>query len=195
MKKIIVLAMSVLFSTLVFANDTVDPAEGSSALAVSNANGSKLVKVFYKAQGLGNVKVSILNDKKEVVFREKVKKTGGFMRPYNFEGLKEGEYTVKIEDAFGNYTEKVTYSGGRIKTLIRFIKLQGEEDRYALTGRSHKEERLTVRFYDAAHQLVFEQRHKVEGEFGEVYNLKQLPGAFSIEVYDSHGLLTSGQYD
>jgi hypothetical protein len=195
MKKIIVLTMSVLFSTLVFANDTDGPSTGNSSVAVSNANGSKLVKVFYKAQQFGNVKVSIVNDQHEVVFTEKVKKTDGFMRPYNFEGLKEGEYTVKIEDASGKYSEKVNYAGGSIKTLIRFAKLTGEQGRYVMTGRAYREERITVRFYNSAHQVVFEQRHKVEGEFGEVYNLKNVPGAFSVEIFDSQGLLTTAEYD
>ena len=194
MKKIIVLAVSVLFCTQVFANGTDDPSTGTSSVAVSNANGSKLVKVYYKGQRFGNVKVWIINDRGETVFVEKLRKTDGFMRPYNFEGLAEGEYTIKVEDALGKYTEKVNYSGGRIKTLIRFVKVPGEESRYVLTGRSHNEEKITVRFYDAAHQIVFESQRKVEGEFGEVYNLKNLPGSFSVEVSDSYGVLKRVQY-
>jgi hypothetical protein len=194
MKKIIVLTVSVLFCTLVFANGTDDPSVGSSSVVVLNANGSNLFKVFYKANRFGKVKVSILDQDQQVVFSETLRKINGFMRPYNFDGLQEGVYTILIEDMFGTRSEKVNYTVIRSKTFVRLVKLTGEGNKYALTGRAFKEDEIRVRIYDAANEMVFEKGYKVAGEFGELYNLKNLSGSFTIEVSDRSSVLKTIQY-
>ena len=194
MKKIIVLAVSVLFCTLVFANGTEDPSSGKSSVRVLNANGSNLFKVFYKANRFGNVKVSILNQNQQVVFSEILRRIDGFMRPYNFDGLPDGAYTIQIEDAFGKRLEKINYTTNKISTYVHLAKLSGG-NKYALTGRAFKEDQIQVRIYDAAHQIVFEANRKVNGEFGEVYNLKNLTGAYTIEVGGRDGILKTIEYE
>jgi len=193
MKKFIVLAVSVLFCTLVFANGTDDPSSGSSSVVVLNANGSNLFKVFYKANRFGNVKVSILNQYQDVVFTETLRKLNGFMRPYNFDGLPDGTYTILIEDAFGKRLEKVNYSAYQNKVFVHLAKLAGEGNKYVLTGRTFKDDEIQVRIYDAYHQMVFEESRKVAGEFGQIYNLKNLTGSFTIEVTDQDRVLKSIQ--
>ena len=194
MKKFIVLAVSVLFCTLVFANGTDDPSSGSSSVVVLNANGSNLFKVYYKANRFGNVKVSIINEKQDVVFSETLRKINGFMRPYNFDGLPDGTYTILVEDAFGKRLEKVSYSPYQSKVFVHLSKLAGEGNKYVLTGRAFNEDEISVRIYDTYHNLVFEEFRKVAGEFGQIYNLKHVAGAFTIEVGDQLGLLKTIQY-
>ena len=194
MKKFIALSVSVLFCTLVFANGTDDPSSGSSSVVVVNANGSNLFKVFYKANRFGNVKVSILNQNQDIVFSETLRKINGFMRPYNFDGLPKGTYTIQVEDAFGKRLEKVNYSTYQSKVFVHLAKLAGDENKYALTGRAFKPDEIQVRIYDAYHQLVFEESRKVAGEFGQVYNLKNVTGSFIIEVGNEEGVLKTIQY-
>src|SRR5258708_16427469 len=98
MKKIIAVTLGVLCCALVFANGTDDPAKTASSVGVLNPNGSQLVKVLYKSPRYGKVKVSILNERHELLFSETMKKTDGFMRPYNFVGMVEGVYLIEIED-------------------------------------------------------------------------------------------------
>jgi hypothetical protein len=74
------------------------------------------------------------------------------------------------------------------------VKLNGEGNKYALTGRAFKEDEIRVRIYDAAHEMVFEKGYKVAGEFGELYNLKNLSGSFTIEVSDRNSVLKTIQY-
>ena len=194
MKKFIVLAVSVLFCTLVFANGTDDPSSGSSSVTVLNPNGSNLFKVIYKASRFGNVKVSILNEKQDVVFSETIRKINGFLRPYNFDGLPDGTYIIQVEDAFGKRLEKVNYSGYQSKVFVHLAKLAGEGNKYVLTGRALTEDEIQVRIYDGYHNLVFEDLRKVAGEFGQVYNLKNITGSFTIEVGDQVGVLKTIQY-
>ena len=193
MKKIIVLTLGVLCSTLVFANGTVDAAVTSSVV-VLNSNGSNMVKVFYKAPRMGKVKISILNEKRELIFSETWRKMGGFMRPYNFDGLPDGAYTFQIEDVFGKQVEKINYQAGKAEKFVHLAKLSGEENKFILTGLSQEEDEIQVRIYDADNQLVFEETRKVAGEFGEVYNLNEIMGLFTIEIADRHGVLKSLHY-
>jgi len=44
-----------------------------------------------------------------------MKKMDGFMRPYNFDGLPEGQYTIKVEDENGKTVEKINYKSGRVE--------------------------------------------------------------------------------
>jgi hypothetical protein len=193
MKKIIVLAGSVLFSTLVFANGTDKPSTSESSVAVLNSSGSNLFKVFYKAPHSNKVKVSILNEKNEVLFSETLRKMDGFVRPYNFDGLPEGDYVIQIEDEFGKQTEKVKYNAGKIEKIVNVTK-SAEAGKYLLTGISKSKDTIHVLIYDSANQLLFEENLQVNGEFGQMYNLKYVAKPFTMIVSDSKGVLKSVQY-
>ena len=194
MKKIIVLTLNVLCCTLVFANGTDDPSTMISSVALLNSKGSNIVKVLYKAPRVGKVRISIIDERHEMIFSETLRKVNGFMRPYNFDGLPDGAYTIQIDDEYGKQVEKLNYHFGTIDNsastgkLIRLAKLPGT-DKYVLTGRTQKEDEIQVRVYDDANKLVFEENRKVSGEFGKIYNLEGLSGPFTIEVADSKGLL------
>ena len=197
MKKIIVLTLSVLCCTLVFANGTDDPSKMTSSVALLNLKGSNIVKVLYKAPRLGKVKISIINERDERIFRETIRGMDGFIRPYNFDGLPDGAYTIEIEDVFGKQVEKLNYHWGKIDNsgntgkLIRLAKLPGTETKYLLTGLAQNEDDIQVRIYDEDSKLVFEENRRVLGEFGKIYDLKDLSGPFTIEVSDKAGVLKS----
>jgi len=113
MKKISALLGGVLLCTFVFARGIDKPIKGSS-VAVTNVSGSTLYKVYYKSERRGKVKVSIINEKGNTIFYETINKVDGFLRPYNFEELPEGQYSIKVEDENGKSVEKVDYNSGRV---------------------------------------------------------------------------------
>jgi len=187
MKKIMVVAAAVLFSTFAFANRMEKPVTGSS-IAVMNA-GSNLVRVFYKSEKLNDVKISIRNEKDLVVFSESFKQIDGFMRPYNFENLSEGKYTILVEDENGKQVEKINYGPKRIEKLVNIAKVQSEEGKYLITGTSRGADKISIRISDSDGKTIYEESRQVDGRFAQVYNLKGLKGTFSIEVSDTFGIL------
>lgn len=187
MKKIMVVAVGVLFSTLVFANGTVESGQASSVGVMKS--GSNLIKVFYKSVKSNDVKLSIYNENFDVVYTETLKKTEGFMRPYNFANLPEGRYTIQIVDETGTQTETVTYGAAKIEKSVNIVKVTSEEDRYLLTGFSQSADKITVRIFDGDGKTAYDQVLHVDGKFAQLYNLKGFKDSFSIEVSDANGIL------
>ena len=189
MKKIIVLAVSVLCGTLAFANGMDDPSKETSSAVVLSSTGSRLVKVYYKSLRTANVRLTIFNDRHQRIFSEMIKQESGFMRPYNFDKLPEGEYTIEIENGVSKQIEKVNTSLPKSVIMVHLAKVAGVEKKYALTGVSPRTEDLMVRIYDSVSQLVYEKSMKVSGAFGEVFNLKNISGDYTIEVSDDQGVI------
>jgi hypothetical protein len=144
MKKISLLMVGVLLCTLVSANDTDEST--TSSVAVTNASGSSLFKLYYTAYLVTDVKVTILNSSGKTVFAEKFKKTDGFIRPYNFEGLAEGDYTIAIENTDDRRTEKVHYNGGKIEKHINIEKLT-DEGKYLFSISTRVSDLVSVNIY------------------------------------------------
>jgi hypothetical protein len=191
MKKISLVVVGVLFCTLVFANGTDEPIAPSS-VAVTNSSGSSLFKVYYSAYTEDDVTVSIFNQSGKLVFTEKLRNTDGFIRPYNFERLDEGDYTIEVENEEGKHVERVHYSAGKIEKLINIVKL-ADEGKYLLTVASKGADNVTINIYNDQNELIHSQERFVEKEFAEVINLKNRK-TFTIEVTDSSGLLKSLKY-
>jgi hypothetical protein len=192
MKKILALCASVLMCTLVFAHGIDGPVKGSSSVAVTNAAGSKLYKVYYKADRSGRVKVSIIGEKGNTIFEETMRKVDGFLRPYNFDGLPEGQYTLKVEDENGKTVEKINYKSGRVEKLIQVHKLAGE-NKYFLSISSLKPEDVFIYIFDEKGNLVYNEIQSIKGDFAQVYNLKEMK-SFTIEVADKSGSLKTVTY-
>jgi hypothetical protein len=192
MKKISLLFVGVLFCTLVFANGTDEPIAPASSVAVTNSSGSSLFKLYYSAYTAADVKVSIFNQSGRLVFTERLRKTDGFIRPYNFEGLEVGDYTIQIENTEGKRVERVHYNAGKIEKLINIVKL-AEEGKYLLSITSKRADNVNVNIYNDNDELIHSQKCFVNNEFAEVINVKGIH-AFKIEVTDSKGLLKTLKY-
>jgi hypothetical protein len=112
MKKFNLLLAGVLFCTVVFAHGTIEPT-ASTSVAVTHVDGSSLYKVYYAAYMQGNVKVSIMDQSGKIVFNERVRKTDGFIRPYNFKNMQAGTYTIEVDNGENKYTKEINGEPGK----------------------------------------------------------------------------------
>jgi hypothetical protein len=119
-------------------------------------------------------------------------KMDGFLRPYNFDGLPEGQYTVKVEDENGKTVEKVNYKAGRVEKLIHLQKLQNE-NKYMLSISSPKPEDVFIYIFDEKDNLIYNEIQSINGGFAQVYNLQDMK-SFTIEVSDKFGVLKKVTY-
>jgi hypothetical protein len=184
MKKIMTLALGVLISTTMFGNGSEAP--GTSSFKVVSS-GTDLFRLFYKTSRPNDVKISVYDERSRVVFTETVKKTDGFVRPYNFENLPLGRYIVEIQDAEGEHVQKITYGSPKIEKDITIARI--EKGKYLLSGISRGSDTIVVRIYDADGKIAYEETRAVDGNFAQVYNLKNITGIFTMEVTDANGVL------
>ncbi|MFM8912713.1 MAG: hypothetical protein ACKOE6_07350, partial [Flammeovirgaceae bacterium] len=157
------------------------------------------VKVIYRAEKAENVKVKIYNQAGELVFTEMVKGYNAFMLPVNFDGLPYGQYTVEVTGASGTQSQKVDYSrvakavAGSVTTApvkaVHVTKI-GEASKYLMSVANEGTQRINVRIFDAANNLVHTETRNINGSYGLVFNLEQIVGNPTFEVTDKSGNTT-----
>ena len=183
MKKILSLVVALIAISQVNANGT----EPHSPVGMSVLKNGHLVKVFYQGEETGKVKVTIYNEKGSVVFREIMKDTENFMRPYNFSGLPVGIYTIEVVDGQTKRVKKVSHATAGKKAMAVLTRLRGDENKYMLAIPNEGRNALTVRIFDSYNKLLYSKRQAVEGDFASIYNLNKLEGAHVFEVADEEG--------
>lgn len=183
MKKINLLLVGVLVSSLTFAGRPDNP-KGNSGMAIIKRNATSY-KLIYKGDQVSDVKVQIFDERNQLVFAETIKKSDGFVRPYNFESLAEGEYTIKIDNGSNWMTETVDYRTDKAGSLAHLVQLR--DGRFLLTVAGKGQDRLTVRIFDVEGKRVYGDVNIVNGNFAQVYNLNKLQGPFSFEITGKSG--------
>jgi len=191
MKKILALSLSVLLCTGVFAGGT-DNTSGASGVAVIKKD-ADTYKLIYKAVKAGGVRVSIFDAKHQVVFQESIKTQEGFVRPYNFGSLAEGDYTIEVVDASGKQVEKIHNVFEKNRKQFQLRKVKGEE-KIVLSVSGKGTEKINVRVYDALDNVIYNEDKTISGDFAQVYNLKNIKGGFTMEVNGENGETKTLQY-
>jgi hypothetical protein len=180
-KTLSVLAVLMVVSSVVFARRLETPGAAPSAAIVKSGS---TFKVYYKGSEQADVKVSIWDATDHLVFSETLRKVDGFVRPYNFSSLPEGEYTIKISDKFGRQIEKITYKKEKSEPLAHLLKVGGSEAKYLLTVSNKEENGVTVRIYDSANNVIYNKKETVTSDFAKIYNLEGIGGEFTFVVSD-----------
>lgn len=198
MKKISLVLLSVLASSLAFAKDSDKPKPSGSTVMVVNSVGSTLFKLRYAAEKVQtHVKVTLVDENGKSIYSETINKTQGFIRPYNFKELPYGHYTMQVEDESGKVIENIDFNSTGAKKVIEknvhVSKVAGETNKYVLMISSLQKDNVTINIYDNESKLLYSENVEVDGGFAKVYNLKELKD-FSIEVSDSNGIVKSEKF-
>ena len=181
--KSVLLAVFMSASVLAFANEPVN-----SKLAVVNQKESGIFKLIYKSEDKGSVKLNILDNSGAVVYQETFKSVGGFVRPVNFTGMEHGEYTIEIVDNTGKSVQKVNYAEKATISKVRIVKTP-EAGKYLLAVANEGIDEVNVKIYNGASELVHNETLSINGNFGLIYNLKQITGQPTFTVTDKTGTI------
>jgi hypothetical protein len=162
-----------------------------SGVAVVN-NGTTL-KLYYKGLSEGKVKVSIVNESGDIVFTETLRKTDGFVRPYNISTIPQGEYTVEVSDNNTSYSEKVVIGKQPKTELANLVRVSGEDGKYLLTIPAKEAKDISVRIF-SDDTMVYDEVEAISADFARIYNLKKVKGALTFEIRDGKGNSTVVSY-
>jgi hypothetical protein len=156
-------------------------AENPSAFTVTSAE-KGVFTVMYKRPETGKVKLSIFNIDDKLIFSEVLNNVGSFVRPYNFNELAEGEYTIVLEDKNGRYEEKISHKSPGIVSFIKVNAVANESDKYVLNVVTNAKESVYVKIFDNVKGLVYEQQVEVTGSYGLLYNLNKVKSSANAIV-------------
>ncbi|MEO8473397.1 MAG: hypothetical protein ABI477_14455 [Chryseolinea sp.] len=184
-KKIVSLMLALMVTgSAVFATGIDHPSSVSGVAVIKNGTTFKL---YYKATEQSNVRVSILDSDRKVVYTETIQHVDGFVRPYNIASLSNGEYTVEVADRSGVQTQKLSVAKESSEKLAHVFKVSGEDGKYLLTVSNKESRDLNVKIYDDANNMIYNQVETAGADFARIYNLKKYAGKFTFEVTDSTG--------
>ncbi|QOI98705.1 MAG: hypothetical protein HRU69_14980 [Flammeovirgaceae bacterium] len=151
--------------------------------------GNGIFKVIYEGKQLADVQMTIINRYGEVVLTKVFRKTNGFILPVNFNGMKEGDYTIKLESASGKYSKTIQYKVNRARSneapVVHVTRL-GTANRYLLSIQGNSPEKLDIRVLDKAMNTLYHDS-RVIGYAGIVFNLKDLIGSPIFKITTASG--------
>jgi hypothetical protein len=180
-KSVVLAGMMVMASIFSFA---IEPS--NSQLVVVSQKKTGMFKVIYQGTSEQNVVMKIYGKGGEVVFKETIKSVKGFIRPVNFNGMDAGEYIIEIADENGKQLQRVGY---KTETNVKSVHVSkvSEEGKYLLAVANDGAEQINVRIFDGDNNLVHNENMTINGNFGLVYNLKQVVGKPTFEITDNTG--------
>lgn len=177
--------IALLVTSVVFANDNVDPGAAKKMTVVRDGS---VFKVIYRGIKAGTVKVTIFNSTGIPVFKESIKKLDGFVRPYNFDNLQQGDYTIELEDEGGKIAEKLNYRNAESQKHVTFLRLAEAERKYVLLIANKGNDKISIKIFDKDNQLVYTTSQAISGDYAQMFDLKKLGNSLTLEVSDRNGL-------
>lgn len=186
MKKFLTLIVVLtVMCSAVNANEIDKP---KSPVGTSVIKSGSVFKVFYKGAKPGDVTVTIRNAEGSAVYKETLRNVENFMRPYNFSSLKEGDYTIELNDEEGKQLQQISYHNNVAsnKKLMNLLRVPGTE-KYMLMVSNKGSEVLKINVYDSKNALVYSETAKINGDFAKLYNLDDVGNGFVIDVTDKNG--------
>ena len=116
------------------------------------------------------------------------------MRPYSFEELPEGSYTIELIDSKGVITREVAYVAADLIDLEVDMQAMGDQ-KYNLKVVGAKMVPIYVRIFDAAEELVTTDFINKSASFTKTYNLSKLPaGPYKFEVVQNGHVIATNKF-
>ena len=188
-KSILVVAIA-LISSVAFAGDGE-----SGTLVVIGQKESGIFKVIYEGEKKANVRMNIVDNEGNVILTKSIKRVDGFILPVNFSGMQFGEYTVEVVNGSGTLTRSLVYAKAEEPEVssiqqVHLSKLP-EEGKYLLSVVKTGDEQVSISIIDAVGNQVYSEKHKAEGDFARLYNVKEVEGTPTFKVSNNAGYVVS----
>jgi len=166
----------------------------AAAISVIPAKNVGVFKVVYTASEAGKVKLTVFNASGELMHTENFKHNGGFILPVNLSQLKDGEYSIVIEDQFGKQIEKVNLNRMELNHAksAQVVKAADANAKYLLMIPKQETTCYTLKIFNDKHELLHNSKLDLDGDYAGMYDLsKSHSSSYTFVLSDKNGLITS----
>ena len=175
-------------SVIILCTMAVTSLATAASFTVKETSNSSVFNVHYQNGQKGKVAIAILNNNNEVVYKEEISTKGSFVRPYNFNTMPYGDYTVVIKDESGEYSEKINYTAEELISYTYVAQLPNADNKVWLNVRNNGEESVKVRIFNQNGEVFYEESVLVNGGYNSVFDLNKVKRnqQITIEVIDGN---------
>ena len=173
MKRIALLLSALVITVGSFASNGDKKVEikDESQAKVAIMQGRDVMKLVYLSDSEDKVNVSLYTAKGQKLLSTNIKNTDGFIKPFNFTQLEEGEYTFEITDNSGTIVENVTYDRSEISlSTVYNIK---DSQKYKLNVLAEGSD-VKVTILDVNRNIVHEESMEGAESFSRTYDLSEV---------------------
>jgi hypothetical protein len=180
-KTTIAAALLMIISTCSFAGVTKDgekdkdKTKGESKASISGSTKDEVYNLLYRSNTPGKVLVSIRDAKGKLILVDYIRNKDGFMRPYNFSTLTEGNYLVEVTDHNGKMSMPVEHKSHEVKNSIKAdVKALSNDRKYELLMLGNLSKGVKVTIYNKYDKVIFTEVITMPGGFSKVYDLTKV---------------------
>ena len=194
-KKTTLLAVLItLMSTSLFASNDRGEVKENAQPIVRPTSKKSVYQVVYQSAHKGAVTVNILDANGKVIMVDRIiNDSEGFMRPYNFASLAEGNYQIEVKDHTGRVVLPLNHTVAVAPVKVKIQALDTKKFQLVMVGQSSGG--LQVEIKDNNNRIVYSDYIQTSSSFSKVYNLSQLQADnFTFEVKNNNKVITSEQF-
>jgi hypothetical protein len=180
--------------TSVLAESLNKELTSTAAISVIPAKNVGVFKVVYTASEAGKVKLTVYNASGELMHTENFKHKGGFILPVNLSQLKDGEYSIVIEDQFGKQIEKVNLNRMELSAVksVQVIKAADANAKYLLMIPKQETACYTLKIFNDKNELLHNSKLDLDGDYAGMYDLsKSRSSSYTFVLSTKNGQITS----
>lgn len=168
----LMLAMVLMGTGIVFA-DGLPKDSVQNAPNVALVQSGEQLKLIYPGSSPVQLNVKIMDSQGNELLTERLAQPSGFLRPYDFSGLPDGEYTVQVNDDNNVLKRQVMHLSAPASILAHVTRLNGEGDRFILAVPRQGLNSVAVKIYQGD-MLLYQKKVNASQGFATVYNVKGL---------------------
>ena len=184
MKKTTTLLLTLMLGIgVVFADGAEEKEASELRVRILPGASEQVYKLMYLSEEKGLVKVNFYDSEGKKIFTDKIYNKFGFLRPYSFEALPEGTYTIELIDPKGTVSKEIAHITSAVSSLDVELTPTAEQA-YKLSVVGNSIDPIMVKIYDQRYDLVTEDYIETGKSFSKIYNLSKMPkGHYTFEVY------------
>ncbi len=192
-KKLLVVLLTVICTTaFAEANDSTF----LKYLKVVPRLGSSSYKLIYQSQTEESLLVSIKDAKGDLLVRQRLSKTNGFILPVSLRNVESGSYRIEVKGKSGSLTETINHTTQSDYLMERLFLQKGKRGQFALVGHDLGNSEFNLLVYDDQSNQIYSDTLLSQVLLNKRYNLGNVPSEWvKILVYHRGDLLIESRIE